>query len=111
MQPLIQSETDSKVNVTFVSTHGLWLLTNNSELFVSFLEFPQLRAASSIKLNHVVRLRSDILYWPDLNIEIPVKLARCFPLTFVKPHPSRRSARRTKTRSVTVQETASYPSR
>ena len=111
MQPLIQSETDSKVNITLVSTHGLWLLTNNSELFVSFLEFPQLRTASSIKLNHVVRLRSDILYWPDLNIEIPVKLARYFPLTFVKPHPSRRSARRTKTRSVTVQETASYPSR
>lgn len=102
MQPLIQSETDSKVNITLVSTHGLWLLTNNSELFVSFLEFPQLRTASSIKLNHVVQLHSDILYWPDLNLEIPVKLARCYPLTFVKLHPSRRSARRTKARSVTV---------
>ncbi|HRI37273.1 MAG TPA: DUF2442 domain-containing protein [Nitrospira sp.] len=102
MKPLIQRKTDSKVNVTLISTHGLWLLTNNSELFVSFLEFPQFRSASSVKLKHVVQLHSDILYWPDLNTEIPVKRVRCFPLTFAKPHPSRQSIRRAKTRSVTA---------
>ncbi len=102
MKTLIQSKTLSKVGVTLISRHGLWLLTNNSELFVSFIDFPQFRNVPSIKLKHVAQLHSDILYWPDLNIEIPLKRVRCFPLTCVKPHPPRRSGRQAKTRSVTV---------
>ncbi|MDH4154136.1 MAG: DUF2442 domain-containing protein [Nitrospira sp.] len=99
MKTLIPSKTLSRVEVTYISTHGLWLLTNSSELFVSFADFPQFRNISSIKLKHVAQLHSDILYWPDLNIEIPVKRIRCFPLVSAKPYPTRRSARQAKTRS------------
>jgi len=102
MKALIQSKTFSRAEVTHISTHGLWLLTNNSELFVSFIDFPQFRNVSSIKLKHVVQLHSDILYWPDLNIEIPVKHTRCFPLVSAKPCPTKRSCRQAETRSVTV---------
>ena len=62
MKLLIQSQNLSRVDVTHVSTHGLWLLTNNHELFVSFIDFPQFRTAVSSKLKHVTQLHSDILY-------------------------------------------------
>jgi hypothetical protein len=102
MKPISPNRVLSKVEVTLITRHGLWLLTTNRELFVSFIEFPQFRNVPSIKLKHVAQLHSDILYWPDLHIEIPVKHVRCFPLTCVKPHPPRRSGRQTKARSVTV---------
>lgn len=102
MRTLIQGKTLPRVEVTHISTHGLWLLTDNSELFVSLSEFPQFRNVSSIKLTHVTHLHSDMLYWPDLNIEIPVKRVRCFPLVSTKLHRPRRSGRQTKPRSVTA---------
>jgi hypothetical protein len=102
MKTFIQGKNFGRVDVTYLSPHGLWLLANDSEIFVSFIDFPQLRTASPSKLKHVVRLRSDILYWPDLHIEIPVKHVRCFPLLSVKPYPTIRSNRQGKTRPIAV---------
>jgi hypothetical protein len=90
MKPLIQGNSLSPVDVTLISAHGFWLLTNSSELFVSFVDFPQFRTATSSKLRHVAQLHPDILYWPDLGIEISVKRVRCFPLDSVKPNPTTR---------------------
>ncbi|OQW41770.1 MAG: hypothetical protein A4C66_09785 [Nitrospira sp. HN-bin3] len=97
MKPVIRNKTLLRVDVTHISTYGLWLLTDNSELFVPFMDFPQLRTASLSILKHVVQLRSNRLYWPGLNIEIPVKLVRCFPLVSVKPRPTKRSGQQAKT--------------
>lgn len=102
MKPLSPNKVLSIVDVTLISRHGLWLLTSNSELFVSFVDFPQFQNVPPLHLKHVAQLHSDILYWPDLHIEIPVKQVRCFPLTGAKPHPPSRSRRQTKTRSVTA---------
>lgn len=102
MKTLSQGKTLSRVEVTHISTYGLWLLTDSSELFVSFIDFPSFRKISSIKLTHVVQLHSDMLYWPDLNIEIPVKGLRCFPLASAELHRARRSGRQTKPRAVAV---------
>ncbi len=105
MKPLIQGNPFSRVDVTHISTHGLWLLTNSRELFVSFVDFPQFQTTSSSKLKHVIQLHSGCLYWPDLGVEIPVKRVRCFPLVSAKPRPILRAGRPTHPRSVTVDET------
>lgn len=99
MKPPIQNNTPSRVGVTFISTHGFWLLTASSELFVSFLDFPQFRSVSSSKLKHVAQLHPGILHWPDLKIEISIKHVRCFPLESTKPRPTTRSRRQAQTRS------------
>lgn len=96
MNALTRGKPLSRAAVTHLSTHGLWLLTNTCEIFVSFIDFPRLRAASAAKLKRVAQLQADSLYWPDLNIEIPVKQVRCFPLISVKPRPIRRSGRQAK---------------
>ncbi len=100
MKSLILGKNLSRVDVTHISTHGLWLLTHNSEIFVSFIDFPQFRTAAALKLKRVTQLPPNILYWPDLNIEIPVTQVRCFPLEFPKPRPALRSRRPAKARSV-----------
>ncbi|MFO0698387.1 MAG: DUF2442 domain-containing protein [Nitrospira sp.] len=102
MKPRIHGNNLSRVEVTHISPYGLWLLTNSSEFFVSFIDFPQFRTASSSKLKHVAQLHREILYWPDLDIQIPVNRVRCFPLGSVKPRPPRCSGRQTKTRSATA---------
>ncbi|MBS0153790.1 MAG: hypothetical protein JSS38_04300 [Nitrospira sp.] len=102
MKRLLQSNALSRVDVTHISTHGIWLLTTTSELFVSFIDFPKFRTASSSSLMHVARLHPDSLYWPDLDIEIPIKHVRCFPLAAPKLHPIKRSGLQTKTKFVAV---------
>ncbi|MBS0149343.1 MAG: hypothetical protein JSR31_00275 [Nitrospira sp.] len=102
MKALTHGKKRPRVEVTHISTHGLWLLTDSSELFVSFIDFPRFRTIFSSQLKHVTQLHPDVLFWPMLDIEIPVRRMRCFPLTSAKPHPPRRSVQRAKTRSVTV---------
>ena len=102
MKTPIQDECFPRVDVTHISTYGIWLLTHNNEIFVSFNDFPQLRTAISSKLKHVAQLHPDTLYWPDLDTEIPIKHVRYFPLVSPKPRSAVRSRRQTKMRSVAV---------
>lgn len=102
MKATIQDDRFPRVHVTHISTYGIWLLTHNNEIFVSFNEFPQLRTAISSKLKHVAQLHPDTLYWPSLKIEVLIKQVRCFPLLSMKPRLTLRSSRQGKTRPIAV---------
>jgi hypothetical protein len=80
----------SGVEVTNVSSHGLWLLLGDRELFLPFGTFPWFRDAPIAKLVHVQWLSSDHLYWPDLDVDLAVESIEHperFPLVSkVRPH-------------------------
>lgn len=74
----------SAAEVTHVSRDGFWILLQDEELFVSFLEFPWFRDASIGKLMNVEWPQSNHLYWPDLDIDLSVDSIRnpaAFPLS------------------------------
>jgi len=65
-----------QVEVSRVSKHGFWLLLDEEELFVSFLEFPWFRMAPIEQLFQVERPQLCHLYWPSLDIDLHVDSIR-----------------------------------
>jgi hypothetical protein len=64
------------VEVTNVSTVGLWLLLADEELFLPFSEFPWFEHASVGKIANVELLGADHLHWPDLDVDLSVESIR-----------------------------------
>jgi hypothetical protein len=71
------------VEITHVSRHGFWLLLDNEELLVSFVEFPWFREATIDQLLNVERPTADHLHWPQLDLDLSIQSVRdpsAFPL-------------------------------
>ena len=66
----------SAAEVTHVSRDGFWILLQNEELFVPFVEFPWFRDASIGQLMNVEWPQSNHLYWPDLDVDLSVESIR-----------------------------------
>ncbi len=73
MQSATLGENTSEVEVTHVSKHGFWLLLDDKELFLPFVEFPWFQRAPLAALFNIERLQSHHLYWPDLDIDLTVE--------------------------------------
>ena len=61
------------VEVSNVSTTGLWLLIGDKERFLPFADFPWFREARIRELVNVELQSPDHLYWPDLDIDLAVQ--------------------------------------
>ena len=66
----------SAAEVSHVSRDGFWILLQNEELFVPFVEFPWFRDASIGQLMNVEWPQSNHLYWPDLDVDLSVESIR-----------------------------------
>jgi hypothetical protein len=63
----------SAPEVTNVSQHGLWLLLDERELFLSFRQFPWFADATIAQLSRVERPSLHHLYWPELDVDLHVE--------------------------------------
>jgi Protein of unknown function (DUF2442) len=63
----------SAPEVTNVSQHGLWLLLDERELFLSFRQFPWFVNATIAQLSKVERPSLHHLYWPELDVDLHVE--------------------------------------
>lgn len=63
----------SEVEVTQISKHGIWLLIQEREHFLSFENFPWFRKASVAAIQNVELLNEHHLHWPDLDIDLAVQ--------------------------------------
>lgn len=60
----------SPVEVTHVSGHGIWLLVEDRELFLPYVDFPWFREAAIGKVLNVEQPSPDHFYWPDLDVDL-----------------------------------------
>ena len=80
----------SEIEVSLVSSKGFWLLLDDEELFVSYVEFPWFKQATVEQITMIERPSSNHLYWPLLDVDLSVESVRnptLFPL-ISKPNPS-----------------------
>ena len=61
------------VEVSNVSTTGLWLLIGDKERFLSFADFPWFKEARIREVVNVELQSPNHLYWPDLDIDLAVE--------------------------------------
>lgn len=60
----------SEVEVSHVSSHGVWLLAHGKELFMAHDDFPWFRDAPIGKVLNVGEPTPGHFYWPDLDVDL-----------------------------------------
>ncbi|HPA26061.1 MAG TPA: DUF2442 domain-containing protein [Acidobacteriota bacterium] len=61
---------EGAVEVTNISASGVWLLTGDRELFMSYEEFPWFKEAPVGKILNVREPHPGHYYWPDLDVDL-----------------------------------------
>jgi hypothetical protein len=65
--------TTSPVEVTNISINGIWIFIHDTEVFLSFEDFPWFEEALIKKILRVEMPSENHLYWPDLDIDLAVE--------------------------------------
>ncbi|MGB5438684.1 MAG: DUF2442 domain-containing protein [Gammaproteobacteria bacterium] len=65
--------TTSGVEITNISSHGVWLLAGDRELFMSYEDFPWFKVASVAKVLNVEEQSPGHFYWPDLDVDLSIE--------------------------------------
>jgi len=60
----------SAVEVTNISSHGVWLLAADREMFMSYEDFPWFKDVPVGKVINVEEPTPGHFYWPDLDIDL-----------------------------------------
>ena len=60
----------SGVEISNVSSHGIWLLANGSEFFLSYDDFPWFKNTTLERILNVEEPSPGHFYWPDLDVDL-----------------------------------------
>ncbi len=73
MSSLAHGNNTLAVEVTNISTHGIWLLAHNKELFMSYDDFPWFKNQTVKSIINVEERGADHFYWPDIDVDLTVE--------------------------------------
>jgi len=63
-----------ETEVTNISSHGLWILTDGKELFLSYEQFPWFKDKTINDITKVESFGEGHLYWENLDIDLSVEM-------------------------------------
>lgn len=69
-------DTKSHAEVISVVHHGFWVLLDDEELFLHFVDFPWFYYEAIWKIFNVELRSQNHLYWPELDIDLEVESIR-----------------------------------
>lgn len=64
----------SAIEVTHVSSHGIWILAHGEESFLSYEDFPWFKEASIGQVLNVEEPSPGHYHWPDLDVDLSDKI-------------------------------------
>lgn len=59
-----------EVEVTNISSHGVWLLAHGRELFMPYSNFPWFKEQTVSEILNVEEPAPGHFYWPDLDVDL-----------------------------------------
>ncbi len=77
----------NKIEVQNISSHGLWILAEDTEYFLPFNKYPWFLTATIEQILKVDLFHGHHLHWPMLDIDLDIdalKHPESYPLTFIK---------------------------
>ena len=74
MSSLPRGNSTSKVEVTNISSHGVWLLAHDKELFMSYDDFPWFKDQAVKTIFNVKEPSHGHFYWPDLDVDLTTEI-------------------------------------
>lgn len=66
----------STVEVTNISSHGIWILTGEDEMFLSYENFPWFK---DVPIKQILNLEQPLVnhfYWPDLDVDLSTEIIK-----------------------------------
>ena len=63
----------SQIEITNISSHGVWLLSKGKELFMPYEEFPWFKEAPISKVLNVEEPTPGHFYWPELDVDLGIE--------------------------------------
>lgn len=63
-----------ETEVTNISSHGLWILSNNKEFFLSYESFPWFKDKTIKDITKVETFREGHLYWENLDVDLSLEM-------------------------------------
>ena len=70
-----------ETEVTNISSHGLWILSNEKEFFLSYDDFPWFKDKTINEITKVESFGHGHLYWEDIDLSLDmVEHPERFPL-------------------------------
>jgi len=70
MNSLAHGKSTSAVEVTHISSHGVWLLAHDNEFFMSYEDFPWFKDQAVKSILKVEEPSPGHFYWPDIDIDL-----------------------------------------
>ena len=70
MSSLAHGNSTLAVEVTNISTHGVWLLAHDIELFMSYEDFPWFKDQAVKSIVNVEEPSPGHFYWPDIDVDL-----------------------------------------
>jgi hypothetical protein len=66
----------STVEVTNISSHGIWILAGEDEMFLSYENFPWFK---DVPIKQILNLEQPLVnhfYWPDLDVDLSTEIIK-----------------------------------
>ena len=63
----------SPVEITNISSNGVWLLSGDREFFMSYDDFPWFKDVTISKILNVEEPTPGHFYWPDLDVDVGIE--------------------------------------
>ena len=63
----------STVEITNISSHGIWLITGDRELFIPYDKFPWFKDVPVGKIINVEEPTPGHFYWPELDVDLGIE--------------------------------------
>ena len=74
------------VEVSYISPLGVWILINEKEYYMPFVEFPWFRNASSEHIHNVKEVSPNHYFWEDLDVDLTLDMIsnpETYPLRYI----------------------------
>ena len=62
--------------ITHISSHGLWLLTGQQELFIPYQDFPWFKNQPVNAIIEVEEVSNRHFYWPKIDVDLTVEMIK-----------------------------------
>ena len=63
-----------EIEVTNISSHGLWILSNEKEFFLSYENFPWFKDKTVSDITKVESFGEGHLYWENLDVDLSLDM-------------------------------------
>ena len=70
MNLAMRGKNTSEIEVTNISSFGVWMLVHGREYFMSYDEFPWFKDQPVKKIINVEEISPGHFYWPDLDVDL-----------------------------------------